>query len=713
MDAVRAHSSLAARLQLWLAAAYLVAATAIVVLVNVRDRRLALDEARRDAHLLLERNLAIHRFLSRELRPSVFAAMPEPDASPFDERWMSSTYAVRRIDAFAHEDGTATRDFYYKESAINARSPGNEADAFEREFIEDARRDPSLEVRVTERVIAGRAYLEVLHRGDTMEASCLRCHSDPAAAPPGLVERYGNVRSFGRPVGQLVSAVAVRVPLDRAYAAANAFSLRLSLALVGVLAALYAVQLLFQSRLVFAPIARLRAEAARLSGRPQAFAALELPPHPELRDLTAAFNRMGAAVARHREELERTVEERTEALVAASRELERTTREREHARKIEALGRLAGGVAHDFNNLLTAVHGYTSLLLESLPEGDPRREDVLEIERAGSRASALTRQLLAFSRRDVVTPRVLDPNRVVEELDGMLRRLIREDVRLELDLAPGAGPVRADPGQLEQIVVNLAVNARDAMPAGGRMVVRTRNVAIPGPEAPPDPLPEGRWLMLSVEDSGVGMDPETLANAFEPFFTTKREAGTGLGLATVQAVVRQCGGAVVAESALGRGSVFRVWLPAVEGVPEAREPARGRPASPAPPGAAVLVAEDDVLVRRLVCTVLRQAGYEVHEATEGAEALAFLDRPGAPALDLLVTDLVMPGMDGHELAVRARERRPGLGILFITGYATDEDLRDRVGTSGEACLQKPFDGAVLLAAVQPLVEATRARRPWR
>jgi signal transduction histidine kinase/CheY-like chemotaxis protein len=708
MDAAPART-LAARFHLWLAVAYVAAAGAVVVLVNLHDRRAALDEAQRKAHLLLDRNLAIRRYINRELKPGVLEGVERMREARLDSRWMSPTYAVRRIDEMAREKGTASQDYYYKESAIDARSPANEADAFERAFLEAAARDPALEVRSTERIIGGRPFLEVIHRGEKMDSSCLRCHSEPAAAPKELVERYGPARAFNRYVGQLASAISVRVPLDAAYAEANAFSLRLSFALVAVLAALYAVQLLFQRRLVFAPIGRLRAEAARLSEQRPGFDPVELPAHPELRELTEAFNRMGEAVARNREELERLVAERTEALVEASRELARSSKEREHARKVEALGRLAGGVAHDFNNLLTAVHGYANLLLESLPEGDPRREDVLEIERAGNRASALTRQLLAFSRRDVVTPRVLAPNDVIGQLEGMLRRLIRENVELELDLAPGAGPVRADPSQLEQIVLNLAVNARDAMPEGGRLVVRTQNVVIPGPDAPPDPLPDGRWLMMSVEDSGLGMDPETLANAFEPFFTTKgRDVGTGLGLATVQAIARQCGGSVVAESAPGAGSLFRVWLPVVDGVPEEVEPPRALPAAAAPRGAAVLVAEDDAVVRKLVCSVLSHGGYAVHEVKDGAEALAFLDRPGAPTVEVLVTDLVMPGMDGHELAARAREKRRGLQVLFITGYASGEDLRFRVGTSREACLQKPFAPDALLSAVRPLVDTARA-----
>jgi signal transduction histidine kinase len=535
-DPASPHSALATRLILSLGGAYLVAAAVLVVLVNLHDRNAAREEARHRAHLLVERNLAIHRFINRELKPALFEVMEAAQAPRrFDPRWMSSNYVVRRIDETAREESVEGEEYYYKESAIDARSPSNEADPYERAFIEDARKDPALEFRTGVRVLAGRAYLEVLHRGEVMDASCLRCHSVPSAAPPGLVERYGAARSFGRKLGDLVSAISVRVPLEGAYAEANASSLRLSAALLAVLAALLGVHVVLQRRLVLAPLARLRA----------------------------------AEAARREEQLESQVAHRTAALVAANAELERTLREREQARKAEALGRLAGGAAHEFNNVLTAIRGYAGLLLDGLPPGDPRREDLLELQRAGERGNTLTRQLHAFGRRDPGAPRLVDPNRLVTHVEEMVRRLLPERVALEVDLAPGAGPVRVDPAQLEQVVVNLAVNARDAMPEGGRIVIRTRNVDAPGPEAPAGLVAPGRWLVLSVADDGPGLDPESLENVFEPFFVARgRDAATGLGLAAVQAIARQCGGLATAETSAGLGTTFRVWLPVGQGAVE-------------------------------------------------------------------------------------------------------------------------------------------------
>lgn len=530
------HSALATRLVLSLAGAYLVAGAVVVVLVNLHERAAAREAARQRAHLLVDRSLAIHRFMNRELKPAIFEAMEAGQASRrFDPRWMSSNYVVRRIDETAREGAPEGEEYHYKESAVGARSPSNEADPHERAFIEDARRDPTLEVRTTVRALAGRSYLEVLHRGEVMEASCLRCHSDPAAAPPGLVDRYGEVRAFGRHLGDLVSAISVRVPLEGAYAAANAASLRLSAALLAILAALFGVHAALQRRLVFAPLARLRAGAAE----------------------------------RHAEEVERQVAHRTAALVRANAELERTFREREQARRAEALARLAGGAAHEFNNVLTAVRGYAGLLLDGLPPDDPRREDLLELQRAGERGSALARQLHAFARRDPGAPRVLDPNQLVTRVEEMLRRLLPERVALELDLAPGVGPVRADPAQLEQVLVNLVVNARDAMPEGGRIVIRTQTVTAPGPDAPVDRVAPGRWAVLSVADGGPGLDAEALEHAFEPFFLSRgRDAAGGLGLAAVLAVARQSGGLATVESAGGLGSTYRVWLPVVHGAVE-------------------------------------------------------------------------------------------------------------------------------------------------
>ncbi|HYH81706.1 MAG TPA: PAS domain S-box protein [Longimicrobium sp.] len=375
------------------------------------------------------------------------------------------------------------------------------------------------------------------------------------------------------------------------------------------------------------------------------------------------------------------------------------------AQKMDAVGRLAGGVAHDFNNLLTAIRGNAELLLFDIPAGDPRREDVEEIRKAADRAAALTRQLLAFSRRQVLQPRVLDLNGVVQEMERMLRRLIGEDVELVTRLAHGLGQVRADPGQIEQVVLNLAVNARDAMPGGGRMIVETADEELDEElkRAHPYVVP-GRYVMLRVTDTGQGMDPETRERAFEPFFTTKPAGrGTGLGLSTVYGIVKQSGGFIWIDSELGRGTRVRIYLPHIA-APAAAGPAAAASKLPPRGEGTVLLAEDEATVRRLAVRVLRRGGFTVLEAGDGEEALSVAQDYGGP-LHLLVTDLVMPRMGGRDLAARLRAARPGVPVVYVSGYAEEAVQRDGVLDPGARFLPKPFTAEQLLDAVHAALRA--------
>ena len=370
------------------------------------------------------------------------------------------------------------------------------------------------------------------------------------------------------------------------------------------------------------------------------------------------------------------------------------------AQKMEAVGRLAGGVAHDFNNLLTAIRGNAELLLLDIPADDTRREDVEEIRRAAERAAALTRQLLAFSRRQVLQPRVLDLNAVVREMERMLRRLIGEDVELVTRLEATHGEVRADPGQLEQVLLNLAVNARDAMPGGGTLTVDTRAAELEEElkRNYPYVIP-GRYVMLSVSDTGHGMDRETRERAFEPFFTTKPAGrGTGLGLSTVYGIVKQSGGFIWIDSEAGRGTTVRIYLPPVD------EPARqAAPPAPeaVPTGGAetVLLAEDEETVRRLARRVLERGGYTVLEASDGEEALRVAESYRGP-IHLLVTDVVMPRLGGRDLAARLLARRPGLRVLYVSGYTEEAVQRHGVLDPGTGFVEKPFTADLLAERVR-------------
>jgi PAS domain S-box-containing protein len=373
--------------------------------------------------------------------------------------------------------------------------------------------------------------------------------------------------------------------------------------------------------------------------------------------------------------------------VTERRHLEEQLRQ---SQKMEALGRLAGGVAHDFNNLLTIIGGYAQMLLGSVKAKDPARRDLDSIIEAANRASALTRQLLTFSRRQVMQPKVLDLNRLIARMHRMLRPLVGEDIALELALQKSVGRIKADPGQIEQVLMNLVLNARDAMPRGGRIRIST-GVSQRSEDADPAPahLLPGRFVILEVSDTGEGMDEGTLSHIFEPFFTTKaRGKGTGLGLSTVYGIVRQNGGEIQVSSQPGRGSTFRIYLPVFKAA------ARERAQPPLPRRTArgvetILLVEDEAGVRHLAREMLRQQGYAVHEAEGGSQALQLFEQH-ATSIDLLLTDVVMPQMSGRELAEHLLAARPDLKVLYMSGYTNDVIARHGLLDSATALLQKPF-----------------------
>jgi signal transduction histidine kinase/CheY-like chemotaxis protein len=420
---------------------------------------------------------------------------------------------------------------------------------------------------------------------------------------------------------------------------------------------------------------------------------------------------LGWLIASRQTALAAAVKERTQSLSAANEELQRQIADRERieaqflqSQKMEGIGRLAGGVAHDFNNLLTAILGYTALIRVGLRDGDPVAEDVAEVEKAARRAADLTRQLLAFARKQVVTPVVLSLNELVGNLQRLLDRLIGPHVLLETDLAPELWAVRADVGQVEQVVTNLVVNARDALPHGGSIRLSTRNVTVRGDTLQGySDLPDGEYACLEVADTGEGMDAETLSRVFEPFFTTKDKGkGTGLGLATSYGIVRQAGGAIEVESLPGEGARFTIYLPRVHevpGVPEALPPSV--PAALGEGTETVLVVDDEPLVRDIAVRALRSRGYRVLVATDGPEAHETAAR--AQGIALLVTDVQMPGQDGRQLARGLREQWPGLRVLFISGRA-DGAAGDGLDLRGTDFLPKPFTPSQLGLAVRTLLD---------
>ena len=395
------------------------------------------------------------------------------------------------------------------------------------------------------------------------------------------------------------------------------------------------------------------------------------------------------------------------ALVLNYREITERRRLEEQlrqAQKMEAVGRLAGGVAHDFNNVLTAIFGYADLLNEELAEGHQARRDLDEIRKAAQRASTLTRQLLAFSRQQVLQPMVLSLNDLVEDIQNMLVRLIGEDVQLTLGLNPSAGNVRADAGQIQQVLMNLVVNARDAMPTGGKLLIETAAAELSEQYADLHQfVMPGRYVMLAVSDTGIGMDAETKARVFEPFFTTKEKGkGTGLGLSTVYGIVKQSGGYVWAYSEAGRGTTFKIYLPRVDAPAEPQAPQRQ--AATLRGTETILLAEDDEMLRPLAKGLLEKLGYTVLETEHAAQALAVAGAHAGP-IHLLLSDVVMPGGSGRDLARRLAESRPDTKVLYISAYTDDAIVHHGMLEPGLAFLQKPFTPDALARKVREVLDA--------
>ena len=395
----------------------------------------------------------------------------------------------------------------------------------------------------------------------------------------------------------------------------------------------------------------------------------------------------------------------------AQRVSERQTLEMQlrHAQKMEAVGRLAGGVAHDFNNLLTAIRSYADLMLDDMPAWDPKRADALEIRNAATRAAGLTAQLLAFSRKQMLQPKVLDTAQVLTEVRGMLQRLLIEDIHLTVDVPPGLWRVRADRGQLEQVIVNLAVNSRDAMPHGGLLRISAANDVVMDPiEARDGAIPAGEYVVISVQDSGIGMDTATMARAFEPFFTTKPTGhGTGLGLSTVHGIVHQSGGYVTIDSEPQQGTTIAVYLPRV--LDEVDADSKGANVPQRGNSETILLVEDELSVRALARRVLEKTGYKVIESSSPSDAIR-LAQSHRNEINLIVSDVVMPEMNGPAMVSRVLEMCPGARVLFISGYADEDVIGRGLNNPGMTLLQKPFSAQELVERVRQVLDEGVAQK---
>jgi signal transduction histidine kinase/ActR/RegA family two-component response regulator len=484
------------------------------------------------------------------------------------------------------------------------------------------------------------------------------------------------------------------------------------------------------SRNITGPLYELTAGATAIS-RGDHSRRVNIDQKDELGQLATAFNAMVEKLRESQRELERKVQERTAQLEEANHQLEllseshaekRNVAERERAdaiealhntekqlvqsQKLEAVGRLAGGISHDFNNLLTVILGYTDISKRSLKEGDPLLRNLEEIGKASERAASLTRQLLAFSRKQVMQPKVFDLNTVVNDLKKMLRRMIGEDIELRVISETDLGNIKADPVQLEQVIMNLVVNARDAMPRGGKLSIETSNVYLDESYAREHvSVDPGEYVMLAISDTGCGMDEETRQHIFEPFFTTKESGkGTGLGLSMVYGIVKQSGGNIWVYSEEGRGTTFKIYFPRVTA--EAEEYKRIGDAVEMPKGSeTILLVEDATLVRTLARQVLETAGYNVLEAASAEAALMICEHINSTRIDLLLTDVVMPGMSGNDMSKILLESQPDMPVLYMSGYTDEAIVQHGVLEAGINFLQKPFSPGALALKVREVLDA--------
>jgi signal transduction histidine kinase len=483
------------------------------------------------------------------------------------------------------------------------------------------------------------------------------------------------------------------------------------------------------SRNITGPLYELTGSATAIS-RGDDSRTVDIHQNDEIGQLAKAFNTMVEQLRDSQRELERKVQERTAQLEEANRQLEllseanaqkRTIAEKERtdalaalrhtekqliqSQKLEAVGRLAGGISHDFNNLLTVILGYSDIMKRNMQEGHPLRRNVEEIVRASERAASLTRQLLAFSRKQVMQPKVVDLNTVVTDLEKMLRRMIGEDVELRVSLHGELGNIKADPVQLEQVLMNLVVNARDAMPRGGKLSIETSNIYLDEAYAREHlSVVPGDYVMLAISDTGCGMDEETRLHIFEPFFTTKEQGkGTGLGLSMVYGIVRQSGGNIWVYSEEGRGTTFKIYFPRIAA--DAEDYKRSAQMCDVPRGAeTILLVEDAELVRNLARQVLESAGYRVLEAASAEAAIDLCERSNGDRIDLLLTDVVMPGMSGNEMSRILLSKQPGMPVLYMSGYTDDAIVQHGVLEAGINFLQKPFTPGALALKVREVLD---------
>lgn len=790
---------------------FIILSIVIVFFVNHFVKQNAFKAAEEKSTLLIKHNLAIHSYINTNLKPTLFALTDTiRESEYFDPRWMSSTYVVRDIDKLYHQNDE--NSYYYKEAAINARSPENEADDFERDFIQKLNKDKNVNKISGVRNFDGKPYFFTLIRGESMEKGCMRCHSTSDKAPANLVKMYGDSRSFNRTMDETVSAISIRMPLEQPYREANILSAKLSGMLIVLLLIKFYLQYRFVNHLVVIPLKRFKTETESITSNPENLG-LNLPlfNNKEMDEIAVSFNNMSSKLKDVIDSLDTTVRERTANLsvseakyrllfenmtngfalhemiydmhgnptdyrfievnkafekltglnasdivgrtvldimpniekhwietygkVAAqaesisfenfSQELGRhfqvwafcpkpgffaasisdTTERRkaeeqkllleqqfQQTQKLESLGVLAGGIAHDFNNILAIIIGYCSL---TKLDYETVENNIDGIEKAAERAAALCRQMMAYAGKAQLTKAQINMRMVVAEMVTMLKSTLPGNAVIKSDLSAKTPYISADESQIRQIVMNLIINASEAIGAEqGEIQVSLSRTMVSDGQATKDyhgiSIPLGEYVCLEVTDNGCGMDEETKWRIFEPFYTTKF-TGRGLGMSAVLGIIKSHAGALKLHSQLGQGSTFKVYLPIQkrDSVSD-DENTNALPSAPWKGSGTILLVEDEDQVRFIAKALLKNFGFTVLEAVNGKEALELYQRKSID-ITLVMTDMGMPIMDGYELFYELKKINHELPIIVSSGYG-DAEISSRIGLDNIAgIISKPYD----------------------
>jgi len=585
-SATTARFSLGFYLNLGFGIVFAITAVFMVVNINKHQRQQALIEAEAKSKIILDRNLATHTYFSRNLKPALFS-LTEPirDQEYFEPVWMSSTYAVREIDTYFKD--LVNEDYYYKECAINARSPQNEADEFEKAFIQKLNADPELQYQSFVREIDQQLYFVTLRRGETMEASCLRCHSTPDNAPGGLIDAYGPERSFSRYAGEVVSAISIRVPLSAAYATADQLSKQLSFVFLVAMALLFVMQYLIYRFFIGSPMKKMHNKAMQISKDESHLGeTIPLPISRELNELAGGFNSMSSKLRDQMDHLEDKVARRTKELQTVNDQLQQkiselTKSQQEkallenhlhQAKKMEAIGTMAGGIAHNFNSLIATILGYTEMAHDDLPDTNNAKKFLKKISIAANRAKDLVAHIMKFSHQTFSISNRCQPGQSIAEHLRWIMPSIPANIRIEQEIPQDKGTIEIEGTDFLTVVAKVVMNGLDAMQEhGGTLTVTMKHLNL----APSDlrtvkRAQPGAYVKVTVSDTGGGISPETMDRIFDPFFTTKEVGqGDGIGLSIVHGIVDKSGGMIRVESVKGQGSSFHIYLPqTVEKLPD-------------------------------------------------------------------------------------------------------------------------------------------------